>query len=115
MSNIITITADVTAVAIGTPVAMDATPLLGGAGREARVTLEGLPITSTFLLEGAPTDAATGVVPVEGSALWTTLATLTSTSAAAFELADLPAHIRVNTTVLDADGPDVLIHLVGVQ
>lgn len=101
------VTAVVTSVAIGTPVALDETPLLGGAGKKGILRCPVLPLTSTVLVQGAPAiDAATGIAPVSGSSLWTTLVTLTSASDPQAEI-DLPELIRANCTVLDADGPDV--------
>jgi hypothetical protein len=114
--NTLKITAVVTSVDIGTPVELDETPLLGGAGREAKYQfVSALPITSTVLIQGAGIDPDTMEMPVEGSGLWETLLTLTSASDLAGEIADLPQFIRWNTTVLDADGPDIELLLEGVQ
>jgi hypothetical protein len=116
MSNIYELQAVVTSVDIGTPVAMDDTPLLGGWGREAKYHIPVLPLTSTVLIQGAPKiDPDTGIAPVEGSSLWETLLTLTSASDQDGQIDDLPYWIRWNTTVLDADGPDVKLILEGVQ
>ena len=114
MSNILKIAAVVTSVDIGAPVALTTTPLLGGAGREAKYQLAALPLTSTVLLQGAAKDAD-GAAPEEASTDWTTLLTLTSASDLVGQIDDLPDFIRWNTTVLDADGPDVVIYLEGVQ
>lgn len=115
MSNILEITAVVTSVDIGTPQACDTTPLLGGSGREAKLSIPVLPLTSTVKLQGAPLiDASTGIAPVEGSDLWEDIVTITSTSGQVQQI-ELPEQIRWNTTVLDADGPDVKLYLEGVQ
>lgn len=115
MPNIIEITAVVTSVDIGTPQEFMATPLLGGAGREALIHCPVLPLTSTVLIQGAPAiDASTGIAPVEGSSLWTTRATFTS-SADQIQQIEIDELMRWNTTVLDADGPDVKFVVQGVQ
>jgi hypothetical protein len=114
MTMIQTINAVVTSVAIGTPVELNATPFLGGQRRNAILRLRNLPITSTVLLQGASRDPGTKAVPASGSAEWTTIVTLTSASAPVQEII-LPEFIRWNTTVLDADGPNVVGDLEGVQ
>lgn len=113
MTMQIKLTAVVTAVDIGTPVAMDATPFLGGKGRNAILSIPTLPGTSTVLIQGAP-KTSTGAEPVEGDASWTTLATLTSASEKQFEI-ELPDFIRWNTTVLHAAAPNVIVYIEGVQ
>lgn len=114
-SNILEIQAVVTSVDIGTPVALDETPLLGGYGREGKYSIPVLPLTSTVKLQGAGNDPDTGIMPVEGSDLWEDLLTITSASDQVGQINDLPKYIRWNTTVLDADGPDVKVYLEGVQ
>lgn len=105
------ITAVVTSVAIGTPIELNATPFMGGAGRNAIVRIPVLPTTSTVLLQGAG-NSGDGV-PASGSAEWTTLLTLTSASERQYEIA-IPQYIRWRTTVLAA-APNVEIYLEGVQ
>jgi hypothetical protein len=53
MSNILKIAAVVTSVAKGAALALNGTPLLGGAGREAKYSIPDLPLTSTVKLQGA--------------------------------------------------------------
>lgn len=118
MSNKLKIDAVVTSVDIGTPIALNTTPLLGGAGREAKYSIPVLPLTSTVKLQGASKVSSDGLashVPDEDSTDWTDLLTITSASDHEGEIADLPDYIRWNTTVLDADGPNVAIFLEGVQ
>lgn len=101
------IVADVTTVNKGAAIALNSTPLLGGAGKRGILRCPVLPLTSTVLIQGAPLrDPATNAAPAAASALWTTIATITSASEEQQEI-DLPANIRYNTTVLDADGPNV--------
>jgi len=106
------ITAVVTSVDIGTPIELNASPFMGGAGRNALVKIPVLPLTSTILLQGAG-NSGEGV-PAEGSSDWSTILTITSASEQNQEI-ELPQYIRWNTTVLDADGPNVNIYLEGVQ
>lgn len=108
MSQFKQVVAVVSAVDIGPAIACDKTPFLGGAGRECGYSIPVLPITSTVLLQGnnaidEPAEADTG---------WTTILTITSASQMEGEI-ELPSWIRWNTTVLDADGPDVAINLHG--
>lgn len=114
MPMILEISAVVTSVDIGTPQALDQTPLLGGQGRNAILHIPTLPITSTVKLQGAGIDPTTGAAPVEGSSDWTDIVTITSASDPVQEI-ELPQFIRWNTTVLDADGPNVGMYLEGVQ
>ena len=114
MSNILKLTADVTAVDILTPVALNTTPLLGGAGREAILDIPVLPLTGVFSIEGAPTDPDTGTVPIEGSALWTEIVEIDASSDQKQQI-ELPDWIRINVTTADGDGPDVPCYLEGVQ
>ena len=106
------ITVDVTTVNKGDGVALDRTPLLGGQGREARYRIPVLPLTSTFKLQGAPR-TANGGIPAAADTSWTDLVTVTSASEVEGIIDDLPECIRYSTTVLDADGPDVLVYLEG--
>lgn len=118
MSNILKIAAVVTSVDIGTPIALDKTPLLGGAGREGKYSIPVLPLTGVFTLQGAPKNTADGLpsrVPAEDSTEWTTLLTVNASTDRVGEIADLPDYIRWNTTTADADGPDVVVYLEGVQ
>lgn len=104
----------VTAVAIGAPVAMNATPFLGGKGRNATLSLGAQPTgTTVVLLQGAPKTAAGGL-PVPGDASWYTIATFNATNDIEGEF-ELPDYIRANTTVLQAAAPDLDIFLYGVQ
>lgn len=112
--KLIELTAVVTAVDIGAPVALDETPLLGGQGREGLLRLGSLPITSVILIEGHPATADKST-PAEDSEDWETIATLNSSSDPQQLINDLPAWIRWNTTTLDADGPDVKVYVEGVQ
>lgn len=112
MTMQIKLTAVVTSVDIGTPVELNASPFMGGAGRNALVKIPVLPLTSTVKLQGAG-NSGDGI-PAEGSSDWTDILTLTSASERQYEIS-LPQYIRWNTTVLDADGPDVNIYLEGVQ
>lgn len=108
----------VTAVDIGAPVALNSTPLLGGAGREAKWSMPVLPITSVIKLQGATkvtTDGLAGHAPVEASTDWYDIMTLDVNSKHEGEIADLPDYIRWNTTTLDADGPNIEFWLEGVQ
>lgn len=113
MSNILKLTAVVTSVDIGTPVECADTPLLGGAGREAKLLVPDLPITSTVKLQGAGRQAD-DAAPAEDSTEWSDIVTLTSASDKEQQIV-LPRWIRWNTTVLDADGPDVKVFIEGVQ
>ena len=119
-SSLLAIAAVVTTVDIGTPVALNATPLLGSAGaanggRKCKMRIPVLPLTSTCKIQTAPRiDPTTGIAPAEDSAFWTDLATLTSTSAQIQEVTP-DYYVRWNTTVLDADGPNVNVYLEGVQ
>lgn len=103
----------VTSVDIGVPVAMDATPLLGGKGRNATFEAPVAPLTSTVKLQGAYKDS-TGGMPAEGDAAWYDIHEFTATSDLMGEF-ELPDYVRWNTTVLDADGPDLDIFIRGVQ
>ena len=111
MSNIQKIEAVVTSVDIGPAISLGKTPLLGGAGREAKYSLPTALLTATVLIQGNNAIEE----PLEADAGWATLLTLTSASDLAGEIADLPRWIRWNTTVLDADGPNVELYLEGVQ
>lgn len=112
MSNLKTLTVDVTAVDIGTPERLNVTPLQGGQGREAMYHVPVLPLTSVFKLQGH--DSPEADAPAENDAGWYDLATIDKDSEKMGEIR-LPAWIRWNTTTLDADGPDVLVYLEGVQ
>lgn len=112
MGMLKTLTAVVTSVAIGTPVELDQTPFLS---RKVIRRCRALPLTSTVKLQGAPRDPDTKAVPASGSSAWVDLETLTSASAIVAEIGPMYDFIRCNCTVLDADGPDVVIDLEGVQ
>lgn len=114
--NLLTIEADVTTVNVGDPIKLDKTPLAGGYGREAKVHVPTRPLTSVVELQGHGfTEDNNQTAPAGDSAGWQTLATIEDDTPQVFELAGLPAWIRYSTTTLDADGPDVLITLEGVQ
>jgi hypothetical protein len=115
MSMFLKLTTDVTTVNKGAAVALSSTPLLGNASRKCFYKLNAAPLTSTCLIQTAPrVDSSTGAAPAAASTLWTTLLTLTSASELEGEIT--PDYwIRYNTTVLDADGPAVLVYLKGVQ
>ena len=108
-----TLTAVVTDVANGTPEKLNVSPFMGGQGRNAILNVPTLPLTSTVLLQGHPA-TATGAAPAGDSTGWATITTITSASARVQEIA-LPLWVRYRTSVLDADGPDVLLHLEGIQ
>lgn len=109
MGALATLTAVVTSVDIGTPTALNTTPLLGGRGKKGILRIPVLPLTSTVKIQGATKDEY-GRQPAEGDSLWTDIATITSASAQIHEIT-LPDFIRWNTTVLDADGPNVLFYV----
>lgn len=115
MASIQKITTDVTTVNKGAGIALSVTPLLGSASRKCKYRIPTLPLTSTVLIQTAPrVDSSTGAAPAAASTLWTTLLTLTSASEMFGEVT--PDYwVRYNTTVLDADGPAVLVYLEGVQ
>lgn len=120
MTNIVKLTVDVTAVDILTPVLLDKTPVAGGAGREAIVRVPTAPLTSVFKLQGHDGHGinngdGTWTPPAENDAGWADVATINATSEKIIEVADLPRWIRANVTTLDADGPDVLVYIEGVQ
>jgi hypothetical protein len=112
MSRIKKLTASVATVNISTPVDLKATPFGNGRNAILRIT-SALPITSTALVQTATADPDTKAVPASGSSLWTTVATLTSASDVEQEVTSLQRFVRVNTTVLDADGPDITMYLEG--
>ena len=112
MSILQTLTAVVTSVDIGAPVDSGKTQF--GNGRNAILFLPTAILTSTVLVQTAPVNPNTKAVPAEDSDLWTTVATLTSADPAMQEVTGLQRFLRWNTTVLDADGPNVAIHLIGV-
>lgn len=107
------INADVTTVNNGSAIALNETPLLGGAGKKGIVRCPVLPLTSTVLVQGAPRiDPATDAAPASDSSEWTTLATFTSSADQQQEI-ELPFYIRYRTSVLDADGPVVKLYVEG--
>lgn len=107
------ITVDVTAAAIDTPIAMNATPFLGGKGRNVMFDVPKAPLTSVIEIQHAYKDAA-GNMPAEGDAAWVTAATIDATSSLSgeFEVRDF---VRTEVTTADVDGPDVDVVLKGVQ
>jgi hypothetical protein len=112
MSMLKTLTAVVTSVDIGTPVDVNETPFLS---RKVIRRCRALPLTSTVKLQGANRDPGTKAVPAEDSTDWTDIESITSASAIVAEIGPLYEFIRWNCTVLDADGPNVVIDLEGVQ
>lgn len=105
------LTAVVTTVDIGTPVELNGTPL--GQGREALLFTPTLPLTSTIKLQTADNDPSTKDVPAEDSTQWTDVVTVTSADDFVQVVEGLKRFVRWNTTVLDADGPNVALYLVG--
>lgn len=114
MTMIATLTVVVTAADIGTPVAMDATPLLGGKGRNAIFEQITPTVTAAFKIQGAPKDAS-GNMPAEDDESWYDIMTVTAASAIQKIEAELPDFVRWNVGTLDADGPDVNVVVTGVQ
>lgn len=103
-----------TAVAIGTPVAMDSTPFLGGYGRNIKWQAPANPTgTAVVLLQHAYKDS-TGAMPAAGDAAWVTIATLNATSDIQGEV-EVRDYVRLNTTVLQAAAVDARVYLDGVQ
>lgn len=109
MANIVELNVVVTSVDIGTPTALDTTPLMGGLGRNGVMRIPVLPLTGVFSIEGATHDED-GAEPAEGSALWTEIAEITSASDQIQEIT-LPNYIRWNTTTDDGDGPNVKVYI----
>lgn len=95
-------------VSAGAGVLLDATPLLGGQGREG-------------LLFGPSGGLGTGVVQLQGAALqgdgtlgsYTTIMTLNSATTFPVEIADLPDSIRANVTTAPAAATELTLE--GVQ
>jgi hypothetical protein len=121
MSNIKKLVIDVTAVDIGTPLHLNETPLAGGEGREAKYQLNALPLTSVIAIQGnnkqgtAVGTGASYTPPAENDTGWETILTLNSASDRVGEIPDLPRWLRASVTTADADGPDVILFLEGVQ
>jgi acyl dehydratase len=124
MSNsLLTLSVDQTAIAIGTPVALGATPLLGSAGatnggRKVRWSVPVLPGatgTPSSKIQTAPRiDPLTGIAPASGSASWTDLFTVVATMEQQGECT--PDYwVRWNTTANHAADPLVKVYLTGVQ
>lgn len=124
MSNsVLKIAVDQTAIAIGTPVALSATPLLGSpgatnGGRKVRYNVPVLPGSTgapSSKLQTAPiVDPATGAQPASDSSLWTDLLTVVSTMEQYGEVT--PDYwVRWNTTVAHSADPLVNVYLTGVQ
>jgi hypothetical protein len=113
MTMLTSFTAVVTSVANGSIVKLNTTPFRGGNGRKAILRCPVLPLTSTVLIQGHPV-TADGLPPDAGSSGWTTVATFTSAAAHNQEVA-LPDYARWRTSVLDDDGPNVVVYLEGVQ
>lgn len=88
-------------------VRMDTTPLLGGAGREAKLDLgANVGVASGVLLEGNNTNANEGdAAPTTG---WTTLLSAPQTSPVV-EIADLPAWVRSGAALTSP------VTVIGVQ
>lgn len=107
------LTAVVTLVDIGTPLDLGKTQFGNGRNALLRIT-SALPLTSTILIQTATADPNTKAVPAEDSTLWTTICTLTSADDVVQEVKGLQRFVRWNTTVLDADGPDIVMYLEGL-
>ena len=123
MSNIINLTLPTTAVDIGDPVFLGRTPHGGGAGREAKYSVQALPTgTAVTLLQGHNghgTGGAFGEItpPAESDPGWYTVLTINASAPANLvgEIADLPRWVRLNTTTLQAGSPTVRVAIEGVQ
>lgn len=119
--NIKKLTISVATAEIGTPLHLNETPLAGGQGREAKYQLNAAPITGVVELQGSDaigTPVGSGASydpPAEDDDSWTTIMTLDSDSELVGEIEDLPRWLRASTTTADADGPDVILYLEGVQ
>jgi hypothetical protein len=111
MSMLKTLTAVVTTQDILAPVEIAATPFLT---RKVVRRLRALPLTSVIKLQGAPRDPGTKAAPAEDSTSWVDIETLSSSSATVAEITTYD-YLRFNVTTADADGPDVLVDLEGVQ
>lgn len=89
--------------------AMDTTPLLGGAGREAVARLGGnSAVLAGVLLQGCP-KTASGDAPEAADPNWTTLLSGEAGDKATREIADLPDYVRLGAAATDP------IVLEGVQ
>lgn len=87
------------ATGIGDPIRLNVTPFAGGMGREALLHLDTAPGgASVVLLEGHNSPHAEA--PDEDDDEWATVVTLNSASPLLQEIADLPAWIRVNRSVV---------------
>lgn len=124
MSNIIKIVADVTTANIGDPIFLGRTPHGGGAGRECKYQVLAPTLTAVVEIQGHNGHGEGGAFgeidpPAEDDSGWFTVLTFGAGEPAledrSGEIADLPRWIRYETTTLDADGPDVVVVLEGVQ
>lgn len=89
--------------------ALNATPLLGGAGREGVAHLGGnSAVLAGVLLEGCP-KTASGGAPEAADPNWTTLLSGEAGDKAVREIADLPDYVRLGAAAVDP------IVLKGVQ
>lgn len=110
MPNLINIPVPGT-VSAGAAVALNKTPLLGGQGREGKLSLPNGGLGSGVVqLQGAP-KTATGAAPANGD--YTTIMTLNSSTAAMVEVLDLPDYIRANVTTAPAAATNLVLE--GVQ
>lgn len=115
MENILKLTVVVTSVDIGTPVELDETPLLGGQGRKAILRMPVNTVTGVFKLQGNSRDPDTKAVPAEDDSGWTDILSVAAATTVPTQEIELPEFIRWNVTTADADGPDVLVYLEGIQ
>jgi hypothetical protein len=110
MPNLATIPVPAT-VSAGAAVALNKTPLLGGQGREGKLSLPNGGLgTGVVQIQGAPRPVAGGV-PANGD--YTTITTLNSSSAPMVEIADLPDFIRANVTTAPPAATSLILE--GVQ
>ena len=118
---------DQTAVAKGTAIALNKSPLLGSpgvadasplTGRKVRYHMPVLPGATgapSSAIETAPrVDPATGQAPAAGSTAWKSVLTVTSTTEQVGELT-LDYWVRWNTTVNHAADPIVHFYIFGTQ
>lgn len=99
MPNLLKIASGLSLTATGASTAyrLAQTPLLGGEGREGKLTLDtAVGGSGVVAVQGHPSTSATA--PASGDAGWTTILTLNSSSSLFQEILDLPKWIRLNVT-----------------
>lgn len=110
MPNLINIPVPAT-VSAGAAVRLNTTPLLGGQGREGKLSLPNGGLGSGVVqIQGAPRPTSGGA-PANGD--YTTILTLNSSSAAMVEILDLPDYIRANVTTAPSAATNLVLE--GVQ